>query len=123
MPHYTATSYRYISDYTELVDVGNNFDPKTGVFTINDEDQEGSYVFHINGYRDNKNGKHGSVMVYKNSISIQNISEEDGKNWLMMNSVVTTHLKKGDEVKVQNRYGDTIQVGGSYPFTFTGYKI
>ena len=77
MPHYTATSYAYITDYTELVDVGNNFDPKTGVFKINDKDQEGYYVFHINGYRDNKKGKNGSIMVYKNSNWIQGISEGD----------------------------------------------
>ena len=121
----------YITDFTELVDVGNNFDPKTGIFTIKEEDQEGNYIFHINAYKegdgwlhiDEGTGEIGVIFVYKNQEHVHSIYEQDARNSLKMNSVFTLHLKKGDEVRLKNEYSRSVFITVVDPFTFTGYKI
>ena len=55
----------YITNYDELIDVGNNFNPSTGVFTVgNKEEDEGTYVFLFSGRK--WSGKDGHIKVYKN---------------------------------------------------------
>merc|ERR1719336_1478564 len=42
----------YITGFTELVDVGNNFDPQTGRLTIKDEMDAGMYTFIVNAFKE-----------------------------------------------------------------------
>ena len=73
--------------------------------------------------KDDVHGKQGKIRVYKNQDLVQDIYEDDDENRLMMNSVVTLHLQKGDEVKLWNGYDKPIEVHSYLPLTFTGYKI
>ena len=83
----------------------------------------GNYIFQINGFKSGRRGKEGVIEVLKNNDSIQHIFEEDEQNSLMLNSVFTLHLQKGDEVKLYNYYDESIYVQSDIPLTFTGYKI
>jgi len=110
-----------ITGYDELIDVGNNFNPSTGVFTVEDE---GTYVFLYSGRKNGDNGQEGRIYVYKNGNTvIQYDSEQDASHYLQMNSITASNLKKGDEIKLWNYFDDSIYVSSSRPFTFTGYKI
>ena len=113
-----------IKGYNELIDVGNNFNPSTGVFTVgNKEEDEGTYVFHFSGLKSGTYGKDGYIKVYKNGIFVQQNYEEDTSHDLQMNHIMSFNLKKGDEIKLYNRYDYAIFVTSQNPFTFTGYKI
>ena len=112
-----------ITGFTELVDVGDNFDPTTGRFKIKDEVEKGMYSLHISALKNGSKGKPGRISVYKNQDLVQTIYETDGGDYLMMNIVVTLYLQIGDEVKLENIYDESIFVDGAHPFTFTGYKI
>jgi len=108
-----------ITNFTELVDIGNIFDPQTGRLTIKDE---GKYTLHISAFKYGSYGKRGEIRIYKNQDVVQTIYETDEENYLMMNVVFTLHLQKGDEVKLVNEFDESIFVQSDYPFTFTGYK-
>jgi len=112
-----------ITNFTELVDVGDIFNPTTGRLSINEDSLEGMYGFYVSAYKSGNYGKTGMIWVYKNQIRVQCIYENDKGNGLMMNSVFTLHLQKGDEVKLLNYYHTSIEVIDDNPFTFTGYKI
>ena len=113
-----------ITGYEELIDVGNNFNPSTGVFTVgNKEEDEGTYVFFFSGRKSGTYGKIGHIMVYKNGNAVQYNWESDASHDLQMNDIMSFNLKKGDEIKLNNYYADSIYVSGLYPFTFTGYKL
>jgi len=112
-----------ITSYSELVDANNNFDPSTGVFTITDDNDSGYYSFQFSGFKTNADRKEGLVEVFINNEYLQSIYEEETDYGLMMSSVFTLHLQKGDEVKLYNYYSDSIWVSNWYPFTFTGYQI
>jgi len=109
-----------ITDFTEKIDIGNIFDPKTGIVTIKDE---GTYVFQISAHKDNAYGQVGFIRVYKNHGLTRRINEGDGGHDLMLNMVFTFDLQKGDEVKLSNVYEESIYVDSYFPFTFIGYKI
>jgi len=117
-----------ITGFTELVDVGNNFDPQTGRLTIKDEMDAGMYTLIVNAFKGRDSGdsgeNRGGIRVYKNHEKVQDIYESDAVNHFMMNGVFTLHLQKRDEVKLYDHYDESIYVDGSYyPFTFIGYKI
>ena len=117
-------SYSDITDYDELIDVGDNFNPSTGVFTVgNKEEDEGTYVFLFSGHKNGDHGKEGWIEVYKNGGYVQWNLETDASNSLRMNDIMLFNLKKGDEIKLYNYYYDSIEVWSIYPFTFTGYKV
>jgi len=109
--------------WTELIDIGNIFDQKTGRLTIKDADQEGKYTLHVSAHKMETYGKMGDILVYKNGIWVQRINEYDAENGLQMNTVFTLHLQKGDEVKLVNQVDKSIYVYNDNPLTFTGYKI
>jgi len=113
-----------ITGYDELIDVGNNFNPSTGVFTVgNKEEDEGTYVFLFSGRKD-ASGKEGYIKVYKNGIQVQYNYESDASHVLQMNDIMSFNLEKGDRIKLHNSWSDSIYVQSDYhPFTFTGYKI
>ena len=115
--------YGDITGFTEFIDIGNNFDPHTGRLTIKDIQQSGLYTFHISAWKMYMHGKEGEIKVYKNEEDVQHIYENDAEHSLMMNSVFTLRLFKGDEVKLGNVYDESIYVSSLIPFTFTGYKI
>ena len=113
-----------ITDYNdELIDVNNNFDPKTGVFTLTKDSENGVYKFEVSGIKSVDRGQKGEIHLFKNNDLFQKIYEGDDSNSLMMNGDFTLHLQKGDEVKLRNHKEDSIWVGIYFPFTFTGYKI
>merc|ERR1719367_863008 len=72
----------HITGFTELVDIGSNFDPQTGRLTIKDE---GMYTLIVSALKHKENPENGSNM----------------------NGVVTLHLQKGDEVKLYNDYDES----------------
>ena len=109
-----------ITDFTELVDIGEIFNPTTGRLSTN---EEGDFLLHVSAFKNGDYGKRGVIFVYKNQDLVQSIIEDDEENGLMMNSVFTLHLQKGDEVKLYNNDDESIYVSSFYPLTFTGYKI
>ena len=118
----------WITDFYEDIDVNNNFDPVTGVFTLKEDYEEGVYIFEVGAYKSGKHGKEGLIRVYKNYNSTANylvheIHEGDADNYSTMNSVLTLDLEKGDEVKLRNYDNHTIYVNTYHPLIFTGYKI
>ena len=112
-----------IKDYDELIDVGNNFNPSTGVFTVGSKEDEGTYVFLFSGYKISDYGKEGRIRVYRNGNDVQLNRELDASHALHMNDIMSFNLKKGDEIKLHNDVADSIYVVDYYPFTFTGYKV
>ena len=113
-----------IKGYDELIDVGNNFNPSTGVFTVgNKEEEEGTYVFLFSGRKDSFYGKAGDIDVYKNGNWVQSNYESDVSHDLEMNSMVSFNLKRGDEIWLNNGRYYSIEVGSTKPLTFIGYKL
>ena len=112
-----------ITDFTELTDVNNNFNPRTGVFTINKNSEKGYYKFYVTGRKSGQNKKEGKIYVYKNKDKVQEIYDSDPDNWSMLSSIFTIHLKKGDEVKLQNQQSDSVYYNKDVSFTFSGNKI
>ena len=113
-----------IKDYDELIDVGNNFNPSTGVFTVgNKEEDEGTYVFLFSGHKIGTQGDWARIWVYKNGDLVQDNTESD-TSILQMNHIMSFNLKKGDQIKLYNVY-DSIMVDSynHFAFTFTGYKV
>ena len=124
MPRHNRSHPGDITGYDELIDVGNNFNPSTGVFTVgNKEEDEGTYVFQFSGYKSGEHGKKGRILVYKNGNFVQDIDETDTSHWLRMNDIMSFNLEKGDEIKLWNYVDDSIYIDSHYPFTFTGYKV
>jgi len=111
-----------ITNFTEIIDVGNNFDPMTGVFAINEDKEEGVYKFQISVFKDGRGKSEGLIIVLKNQDWAYSIYDWDNTNSYMMNSVFTLHLQKGDNVELRNGNSDSIAVIDT-PLTFTGYKI
>ena len=109
-----------ITDFTELVDYGEIFNPTTGRLTTN---EEGDFLLHVSAFKSKDYGKGGMIDVYKNQDLVHRILENDVENGLMINAVFTLHLQKGDEVKLYNNFDESIYVSSHDPFTFTGYKI
>jgi len=112
-----------ITNFTELVDVGDIFNPTTGRLKINEDSLEGKYVFYVSARKGKNYEKKGMITVYRNQEDVLEIYESDEGNDLMFNVVFTLHLQKGDEVKLYNHYDESIYVNSVIPFTFTGYKI
>jgi len=113
-----------IKGYDELIDVGNNFNPSTGVFTVGSKpEDEGTYVFLFSGYKDETNGKEGDISVYKNGNYVQVYQETDASHRLQMNDIMSFNLKKEDQIKLYNYIDDSIHVQSTIPFAFTGYKM
>jgi len=123
-----------ITNFTELVDVGDIFNPTTGRLSINEDSLEGKYEFQVNAHKvgdiehyqhinDKIVGKEGGIIIYKNQKCVQVIYEQDEGHALMMNAVFTLHLQKGDEVKLENKFLKSIFVDRVAPLTFTGHKI
>ena len=111
----------YINNFTEIFDVGNNFNPKTGSFRINNEDlfSNGNYIFNVNAMQFRL--AYGDISVWKNQERVKII---DRFYTGIMNNVFTLHLQKGDKVKLKNeKYSvySKIIVTSDYPLTFTGY--
>ena len=113
-----------IKGYNELIDVGNNFNPSTGVFKVgNKEEDVGTYVFFYSGRKSGYEGQYGDIFVKKNGQTVQSNYEDLANYHLQMNGILSFNLKKGDEIKLHNRHDNSIFVPWSKPFTFTGYKI
>ena len=133
-----------ITDYDELIDVGDNFNPSTGVFTVGKkQEDEGTYVFLLSGRKNgagkNRDGKRrrivGDIRVKKALTencgnkcgklfdTVQNIFEKDTSNTIQLSSMVSVNLKQGDQIKLYNSKDDSIYIGPGTPFTLTGYKV
>ena len=113
-----------ITDYDELIDVANNFNPSTGVFTVgNQEEDKGTYVFLFSGHKSRYYGKKGSIQFHKNGVCVQATSETDDSHDLHIDNIMSINLDKGDQIKLYNYYDASIYVNYEYPFTFTGFKV
>ena len=112
-----------IKDYTELIDANDNFNPKTGVFWLNNDSENGVYEFHVSGLKSGFYGHSGLIYVYKNNDYIQSIYEQNANHYHMMSAVFTLYLQRGDKVPLENEYKNSIHVESIHPFTFTGYNI
>jgi len=112
--------YGNITDFTEIVDVGDIFNPTTGRLSIKDK---GYYVLHVSAYKSGPYSKIGEIGVHKNDHWVQSVYEGDVTNDLMLDGVFILYLQKGDEVKLYNGYDDSIWNKSYNPLTFTGYKI
>ena len=117
-----------ITHYDEQIDVGDNFNPSTGTFTVgNKKEDEGTYVFFYHGH--NAGWKNAKITLFFNS-TINNYkstnhhftNEEDTSNSLAINAIVSMNLRKGDVIWLHNHH-DNIYASSPVPFTFTGYKI
>ena len=117
-----------IRNYTELIDVGNHFNPSTGVFNVgNNEEDQGTYVFFFSAYKWNAKTD-AQIYIYKNGQEIQRIweqlSKSDESNSLQIIGMTTVNLKIGDKINLSNDADETIYVrSNSYPFSFIGYKV
>ena len=113
-----------IVNHTELIDVNSNFNHRTGVFSLKKDSDNGVYKFEYSGYKTQDCGKDGQIMVFKNRDLVQLNKASDSNNSFMITGIFTLHLKKGDEVKLENfRDPCSIYISRERPFTFTGYKI
>ena len=111
-----------IANYTELIDVHKNFNPITGVFSLENDAEKGTYVFLLSGLKGGKDKERGYLQVFKNNQRVNGIYEENTMH-LQINSVFAFNLQKGDEVKLYNDKINSIEISNGRPFTFTGYKI
>ena len=89
---------------------------------LNEDDEEGVYIFAASAYKSRIDGLKGLIAFYKNNKYVRQIFEADVDNALTMNIVFALHLQKGDEVRLANFHARSIYAG-SHPFTLTGYKI
>merc|ERR1712136_303476 len=76
-----------ITDFTELVDVGDIFNPTTGRLKINEDSLEGKYVFYVSARKGKNYEKKGMITVYRNQENVLEIYESDEGNELMFNVV------------------------------------
>ena len=112
-----------ITNFTELIDVNNNFDPVTGIFSVKEDGEEGVYTFDVTCRKYGNNETKAWIEIFKNQ-DVQNIfAEEDVEHYGIMSFVFTLHLQKGDEVTLNNKLADSVYVGGFHPFAFNGNKI
>ena len=110
-----------VTDWTELIDVVNNFDPVAGIFTVDKDEDAGIYMFLVSGYKDGDDKVWAEI--YKNDEYGLVIREESSGPETMLSGLVTLHLEKGDKVKLYNKNAGSIYVGFNEPLTLTGYKI
>jgi len=131
----------YIKKFTESIDVNNNFDPTTGVFTVSNDGDAGVYVFQVSGRKEGTHPRCGpmdpgcdpndpfvpgpmvAINVEKNNDFMLQIQETKTDRRTMINSLFTLSLKKGDKVRLWNVKHQSVQHGRGSPFTFTGHKI
>merc|ERR1712223_1582681 len=107
----------YITNFIEFVDVGDDFDPSFGTFTVS---QAGTYVFHFSGLK--FSGNVGAIYFAINNQIAQNTLESDTQAF-PLNGLVTVYLNVGDVVALYNQYGVSIYVHAIDPFTFHGYLV
>jgi len=114
-----------IKDYDELIDVGDNFNPSTGVFTVgSNEEDEGTYVFQYSCYKNGDSGMEGHIYVMNNIEGIVQGFYEEDRSSLQMNGISSFNLKSGSQINLYNvQFGESIFVANGYPFIFTGFKI
>ena len=121
-------------NYTEQIDVRDQFNPSTGVFDVGyKEEDQGTYVFFFSAYKwknvmtDIHDSHFQYIEIHKNGKAIQKTweqapnSENNGSNTIGM---VTVNLKIGDKINLWNDAEEQIYVrNNDYPLTFMGYKI
>ena len=115
-----------INWYDELIDVADNFNPSTGVFTVGDKDDDsGSYVFLFSARRTEPGSRSylDQIYIQKNGLDVYH-STDNSDNETEINGMVTVNLEKGDEIqlKIGQKY-TTFFVANDTPLSFMGYKI
>merc|ERR1712110_430379 len=119
------TSFYYlpvgnITGYDELIDVGSNFSPESGVFTSPDD---ATYVFIVDSQKSGQYGNFGAIWINVNGDHTQDVWEKDAEHGLHLNGLTAVNLKRGDEVNVFNAMADSVEVYCDGPFTFIGYQV
>lgn len=119
-------------NYTEQIDVRDQFNPSTGVFDVGyKEEDQGTYAFFFSAYKYLNNDIHDShsqsIEIHKNGENIQTTWEQapNSKNYGSNTiGMVTVNLKIGDKINLWNDADEQIYVRNNYyPLTFMGYKI
>ena len=109
-----------ITGFDELIDVGSNFNPDTGVFT---SPNDATYVFIVDSQKSALHEKFGGIWINVNGDHTQDVWEKDAEHALHLNGLTAVNLKKDDEVNVYNALADSIEVYCDGPFTFIGYQV
>ena len=111
-----------ITKYDELIDIADNFNTSSGIFTVGPKAEDaGSYIFLYGGWKNP--GYFGIISVFKNDEVIQLNMEDDKEHILKINGMFTLNLKQGDHVKLSNEFYGSIDIRTTRPFTFTGFKM
>ena len=116
-----------INWYDELIDVADNFNPSTGVFTVGDKDDDsGSYVFLSSARITEPGGRYlllDQISIQKNGWDVYH-STDNSDNETDINGMVTINLGNEDEIQLKIREKwTTFFVANDTPLSFMGYKI
>jgi len=111
-----------VEDYNELLDVGSNFDPYSGYFTVPEDNS--IFVFFVDADKpDNLKEDEVNIMIKVNGAVVQHFWENDEENGTHIAGLVGLRLNKGDRVNVENYFPDSIMAKATYPFTFMGIQM
>jgi len=77
-----------VKGYNEFVDIGDNFNPETGIFTVGDNEEEGIYMFLYDGKKGEIYQKEGQLKVLHNNATVQYNDETDSTHRSEINGIV-----------------------------------
>ena len=101
-----------------ILNVGNGYNPSTGVFT---SPVAGTYVFYVTAVEYLK--QHLQVEIVLNSVSkVRTLSYSDA-NYQTGTNMAVLNLQKGDSVWVRHIYGNGFWTESVPITTFTGFLI
>ena len=101
-----------------IVNVGNGYNPSTGVFT---SPVAGTYVFYVTAVEYSK--QYLQVDIVLNSVSKVKLLGEDDAGYQTGTNMVVLNLQKGDNVWVKHQYGKGYWTQSVPATTFTGFLI
>lgn len=101
-----------------ISNVGNGYNPSTGVFT---SPQKGTYVFFVSAIENNKQDL--GVDIVLNSVSKVRAIGNNSAGYQTGTNMVVLNLKKGDRVWVRHSYGKGYHTHSVPLTTFAGFLV